>query len=112
MVIKNISEFPFEGAIYKYGIDESLPPDQQIETDIKVLEFKCDIQEFNNGYNKLFIDASFKVFFPFDRDAPFEIKRGMTFKGAIYGMKVEGKIIGVFPTQMGCCSIYIKVPEV
>ena len=39
---------------------------------------------------------------------PFVIKRGMYFRGSIYGYEVNGKVIGVAPSMLGGCACQIK----
>ena len=39
---------------------------------------------------------------------PVVIKRGMYFRGSIYGYEVNGKVIGVAPSMLGCCACQIK----
>ena len=39
---------------------------------------------------------------------PVVIKRGMYFKGSIYGYEVNGKVIGVAPYMLGGCACQIK----
>lgn len=39
---------------------------------------------------------------------PVVIKRGMYFRGSIYGYEVNGKVIGVAPSMLGGCSCQIK----
>ena len=39
---------------------------------------------------------------------PVVIKRGMYFKGSIYGYEVNGKVIGVAPSMLGGCACQIK----
>lgn len=39
---------------------------------------------------------------------PIVIKRGMYFRGSIYGYEVNGKVIGVAPSMLGGCSCQIK----
>lgn len=107
-----IEEYPFDGAFYKYGIDESKPLDQQIEEPILVLSTKCDIQESQKSDASGNITASFNIYFPFDKEVGIPITRGMTFKGSIYGLEVNGEVIGVFPTQLGGCVCYIKDKDV
>ena len=36
------------------------------------------------------------------------IKRGMYFRGSIYGYEVNGKVIGVAPSMLGGCACQIK----
>lgn len=101
-------EYPFEGAFYDYGVDESKPLDEQTEEEILILKTKCDIQESQKSDASGNITATFNVYFPFDKTKGIELKRGMTFKGSMYGLQVNGKIIGLFPTQSGGCACYIQ----
>ena len=39
---------------------------------------------------------------------PVAIKRGMYFRGSIYGYEVNGKVIGVVPSMLGGCACQIK----
>ena len=39
---------------------------------------------------------------------PVVIKRGMYFRGSIYGYEVNGKVIGVEPSMLGGCACQIK----
>ena len=39
---------------------------------------------------------------------PVVIKRGMYFRGSIYGYEVNGKVIGVAPSMLGGCAGQIK----
>ena len=39
---------------------------------------------------------------------PVVIKRGMYFRGSIYGYEVNGKVIGVAPSILGGCACQIK----
>ena len=39
---------------------------------------------------------------------PVVIKRGMYFRGSIYGYEVNGKVIGVSPSMLGGCACQIK----
>lgn len=103
-----IQEYPFTGSFYTYGVDESKPLDEQVEEEILILETPCDIQEAAKSDSGGFINASFNIFFPFDKKVGISVKRGMTFKGSIYGMNVIGEVIGIFPNQLGGCSVYIK----
>lgn len=39
---------------------------------------------------------------------PVVIKRGMYFRGSIYGYEVNGKVVGVAPSMLGGCACQIK----
>lgn len=105
--INRIQEYPFDGVFYHIGIDESKPLDEQVEEEIIDLETKCDIQESSKKDTSGAINASFNIYFPFDTTVGINIKRGYLFRGSMYGMEVNGTIIGLFPTQMGGCVAYI-----
>lgn len=107
-----IEEYPFDGAFYTYGVDDSKPLDEQVEEEILILSTKCDIQESQKTDAGGNVSASFNVYFPFDKEKGINLKRGMRFKGSIYGLAINGEVIGVFPTQMGGCACYIKDKDV
>lgn len=109
IIEKNIlEEYPFDGSFYTYGVDESKPLDEQVEEEILVLSTKCDIQEATKSDAYGNITASFNVYFPFDKKIGINVTRDMTFKGSIYGLIVNGKVISVAPSQMGGCVCSIK----
>lgn len=99
-------EFPYEGIFYRTFIDDTKPLEEQVEEKKQVLASKCDIQEVSATENGNFINASFRVFIPMANFLP--VKRGDLFEGSAYGMRVNGEIIGIYPSQLGGCTIYIK----
>lgn len=104
-----LEEYPFDGAFYEYGVDESKPLDEQVEEEILILETKCDIQSSSKTDAGGIIKAMFNVYFPFDTKADkLSIKRGMIFKGSAYGLDVNGRVISVFPSQLGGVECYIE----
>ena len=107
-----LEEFPFDGSFYEYKVDESKPLDERQEEEVLVLETKCDIQEVQKKDADGSIVSSFNVYFPFDKETGINIKRGMIFKGSIYGLNVDGIIIGIFPTQLGKCVCFLRDRDV
>lgn len=103
-----LNEYPFDGAFYRYGVDESKPLDEQVEEEILVLETKCDIQSSSKSDASGNITAYFNVYFPFDKEVGIDITRGLRFKGDMYGLKVNGEVISVEPSQLGGCACYVK----
>lgn len=101
-----LEEYPFEGEFYTYEKDDSSWGAEPVEK--VILSTECDIQESQKSDAYGNITASFNIYFPFDKDAGIEIKRGMLFRGSMYGLEVKGEVIGLFPTQMGVCACYIK----
>lgn len=108
-----IQKFPFKGAFYKYDVDDSKSPLKQgEEEEILVLEVDCDIQESSKTDVSNTVVASFNVYFPFDKSVGIPITRGMTFKGSLYGLEIDGEVIGIFPTQLGYCSVYLRDKDI
>lgn len=102
-----LKEYPNYGVFFTYSVDKTKPLDEQVEEEVIVLETKCDIQESQKSFAGGTIKASFNIYFPFDKEEGVNIKRGMKFRGSLYGLEVNGSVIGVFPTQMGGCACYI-----
>lgn len=110
MYIDNIlQEYPFVGEFYYIGIDESLPLEERVEVELLRLKTPCDIQEASHTLKSNFINANYTVYVPFDKEKEkVVIRRGDTFKADMYGLMVDGKVIGVFPSQMGGITVYIE----
>lgn len=106
----NIKQFPYDCVFYRIGIDISLPPSQQVEEEIVLLETKCNIQEAGSNLSGNFINASYKIYFPYNNnaDADFPFKKNDMFKANANGLDVCGKVIGIFPSQLGKAYVYIK----
>lgn len=110
---KQLNEFPFDAYFYRVGIDESLPLDQQREEKIVVLETKCDIQEASHSYSSDFISAAYAVYIPFDTKLDkLNLRNGDSFESDAYGLRINGKVIGVFPSQLGGVTVYIQDSDV
>lgn len=103
----DISEYPFTGEFYRTIIDDdaSLLEQESSENEQIILNTKCDIQNVSQSRGSTLISASFVVFFPFNEEI--SIKRGDMFRGSMYNMDVNGKVVGVFPTQLKGCVVYI-----
>ena len=106
----NMVEYPFDGEFFVKEVDTSLPPSEWEENERIVLSTKCDMQESAKSKSAAsgFISASFNIYFPFNKAEGINITKGMFFRGSMYNMQVEGEVIGVFPTQLGGCAVYIK----
>lgn len=107
---RNIAqEYPFEGTFYTVTIDESLPLYEQKEERVDVLITECDITEASHTASSGFISAKYSVYFPFNpNDEEVEITNGMKFEADMYGINVDGKVIGVFPSKLGGVTVYIE----
>lgn len=104
--IKNFKEYPFRGTFFRIGIDMDKPPLDRVEEKIVILDTECDIQEASHTKGEL-ITADYTVYFPMREDLD-EIKNGVLFEGDMYGAKVNGKVVGVFPSQLGGVKVYVQ----
>jgi hypothetical protein len=102
----SIDEYPFRGTFYKEGVDENKSPLEQVDEKTVVLETKCDIQEASHTDGEL-LTADYTVYFPLG-DGLDGIKNGILFEGDMYGAKVNGKVVGVFPSQLGGVKVYVQ----
>lgn len=104
-----VDEFPFECEFYRMAIDESKPLDQQVEEKVVVHATKCDITEATHTASSNFISAKWSVYFPFDKaNDEIVIRNGDMFAANMYGIEVNGKVVGVFPSQLGGVTVYVQ----
>lgn len=102
-----LQDYPFTGTFYRAVKDTSslLAP----VTEEVVAEVVCDIQEDANFRATQTSKAVYGVYVPFDGDEDFvPVQRGMMFRGYQYGLLVAGKVIGVFPSQLGTFENYTE----
>lgn len=78
-----------------------LPKDEDTDGETEEIEgLQEDTEEpVLPSQSELIDDTSYK---------PVVIKRGMYFRGSIYGYEVNGKVIGVAPSMLGGCACQIK----
>lgn len=131
-------EFPFDGVFYEYRTDTSGGLLNQKTEEVEILRTKCDIQQTSQVGNAGFLASSYTIYFPLESNdsllgspsdeadgsageppsdkelvddktfKPVKIKRGMYFRGTMYGYEVNGKVIGVAPSMIGGCVCQIK----
>ena len=102
-----LHDYPFTGTFYRAVKDTSslLAP----VTEEVVAEVVCDIQEDANYRATQTSKAVYGVYVPFDGDEDVvPVQRGMMFRGYQYGLLVAGKVIGVFPSQLGTFENYTE----
>lgn len=91
-------EYPYYATFYHLGVDESKPLDQQVEEKIVSYESVCDISDQETGLN----NDKLTLFFPFnEEDGVLEIKLGESVEVESYGLVQKGRVLGVFPSQLG-----------
>ena len=107
-----IQEYPFIARFYRISVDESKPLDEQVEEKMLVLETPCDITEASHSISTNFIWGKYSVYIPLDKDKErVVIKTGDVFESDFYGLDVNGKVVGVFPSQLGGITCYIQDTE-
>lgn len=108
-----LQNYPYFGQFYRIGIDDSLPLDEQIEERIIVFETECDITESSHSWSRNFIWAKYAVYFPFDKsEDEIDVRLGDLFEANIHGLVVNGKVVGVFPSQLGGVTVYVQDTDV
>ena len=108
-----LQNYPYFGQFYRIGIDDSLPLDEQIEERIIVFETECDITESSHSWSRNFIWAKYVVYFPFDKsEDEIDVRLGDLFEANIHGLVVNGKVVGVFPSQLGGVTVYVQDTDV
>lgn len=104
-----LQDYPFTGKFYKSVIDKTKPLSQQVEEEVTIAEVVCDIQEESNFRATATAKAVYGIYVPFDSDTTeIPVQRGHMFKGEQYGLLVAGKVIGVFPSQLGTFDNYTE----
>ena len=108
-----LSDYPYHGVFYKKEIDESLPLNQQVEEKVIIYETECDITESSHSWSNNFIWAKYAVYFPYEKDIEsIQVKMGNLFEAHVHGLYVNGKVVAVFPSQLGGVTCYIQDTDV
>ena len=108
-----LQDYPFDGVFYQVYIDTNKPLNEQKEEKKIILETKCDITESSHSWSRNFIWAKYAIYFPFDKEKDeIKVKLGDLFEGEIYGLTVNGKVVGVFPSQLGAVTVYVQDTDV
>ena len=108
-----IAEYPYDGTFYTMQKSDDYNGDPLAETtkEVVLLNTKCDIQEANKNMSGDAIISYYNIYFPFDKETGRTISRGVKFRGSAYGMNVDGTVVAPIPSQLGGCSVYIKVVD-
>lgn len=108
-----LTNFPYHGVFFKKEIDESLPLNKQEEHKVIIYETECDITESSHSWSRNFIWAKYAVYFPYDKTQDsIKVQLGDLFESDIHGLYVNGKVVGVFPSQLGGVTCYIQDTDV
>lgn len=91
-------EYPFYATFYHLGVDESQPLDEQVEEKIVSFETPCDMSDQETGLN----NDKITIFFPFDAEREeLQVILGESVEINAYGLIQKGRVLGVFPSQLG-----------
>lgn len=105
--------YPYHGQFFRMGVDESKPLNQQIEEKIVYFETECDITESSHSWSNNFIWAKYAIYLPFNKDKEeVLIRLGDLFEANMHGLIVNGKVVGVFPSQLDGITVYIQDTDV
>lgn len=100
--IYGTEEYPFHATFYHLGVDESKPLDQQVEEKIVSFETECDINSQEMGLNS----DKITLFIPFQTQTDnITITLGETVDIESYGLVQRGRVLGIFPSQLGGLKI-------
>lgn len=114
-----MEEYPFSGSFYDVRtVNADAELIDQEEREVLVLTTKCDIQQASLLGNAGFKIGSYDIYFPLkekeeytsdaDKYEDIPVKRGMIFRGHMYGYGVDGVVNGVGASILGGCVVQIK----
>lgn len=116
-----LKEYAYTGTFYK---NESEIPENGdlLANDINykdvIFKTECDIQETNKLFNSGVITMGYTIYFPMPQKEdgteyiPSGLKPGVRFESEMYGLPIDGMVIGVYPTQKHGCVAYIKGTDI
>lgn len=91
-------EYPYYATFFHVGVDKSKPLNEQKEQKIISFESICDISDQETGLN----NDKITIFIPFNSyEGNIEIKLGESVEIESYGLIQKGRVLGVFPSQLG-----------
>lgn len=112
-------EFPYKGKFYVEEVDMGLPLDEREAKEAVIFETACDIQRRGKMGGAGMLAADYVVYFPleenpdatgaYDKYGPVLVRRGQRFRGEAYGYTAEGVVEFVRVSQLGGCSVDIKI---
>lgn len=107
-----LQEFPYLGIFYTVIVDESKPLDQQKEVRQVLLSTQCDIIESSHTRSADAIWNDYVVYFPLNDGDTIKIQNGTLFEADVNGLKIDGKVVGIFPSQLGGVKVYIQDKDI
>lgn len=116
-----MSEYEYDGVFYK--TEDKIPEDGDLlgerePQEVVIYTTKCDIQKADKLFNSGVVSLGYNIYFPMPQKEdgteymPDGLKVGVRFRGSMYGMAVDGMVIGVEPTKLHGCAAYIKGTDI
>lgn len=115
----HIVKYPFHGAFYTFETPDDVPLDERESKEVLIFETPCDIQKRAGIRQGTHLAAEYTVYFPLvvnpnsvddsDKYGPVLVRRGHKFRGNGYGYSYEGTVNMVRLSQLGQCSVDIRV---
>ena len=91
-------EYPFNATFYHLIIDKSKPLDQQKEEKVVSFQTRCDLSDQDTGLD----NDKITIFLPFDSsEGDLKVILGESVEVESYGLIQRGRVLGVFPSQLG-----------
>lgn len=114
-------EYEYEGVFYLK--EHIIPSDGNLlaeddDREVVIHKTKCDIQKTDKLFNSGVVSMGYNIYFPMPVDEngeeklPKGLKIGIRFRGNIYGLDVDGMVIGIEPTKLHGCVAYIKGTDI
>ena len=98
-------EYPFSAVFYTIKIDYSKPLIEQVEEKVISMETVCDVDDKNSGLSNDVIT----IYIPYDfNEGDLTISLGETVEIVTYGVVQKGRVLGVYPSQLGGVKVVCK----
>lgn len=106
----SLIEFPFKDGVFSRNtVNNSNVLIDRKETKEVILTVDYDIQIATKDLQKDFFEANYVIYFPIEKKSDgIKIKRGDLFSGDMYGLRVNGEVLVINPSELGAVAVYIK----
>lgn len=113
---REIKQYPHNGKFFKIVIVQESPLDPPIKKEIILYQGECDIQQSGAMSTPMLTKAGYAIYFTLgeDENGDYElnIQKGSSFDGDMYGQRVNGRVLGIFPSQLGGVVAYVEDTDI
>ena len=64
----------------------------------------------------ILVKAGYAIYFPISKDdngqVELKIQKGASFDGMMYGQRVNGEVLGIFPSELGGVVAYVEDTDI